>query len=594
VYGFYNTLLKIDLTGHSSTTQEISDDLLTRYLGGKGLATHLLLQLNPPGVDPLGPENHLVFTVGPVAATRVWGSCRYGVFTKSPQTGFYAESYSGGTVAEYIAATGYDAIVLHGRSEELVWIEIADDTVRFHSAEDLRGLDTYTTEDRIKEWIRENRPETPKCGVSVVGPAAENGVTFALIENDYWRSAGRTGAGAVLGAKNVKAVAFRGSRKAKVADPELVAAFARELTERSKTDNGVKAYKRLGTPMMVDVLNEAKAFPTRYWSKGQSEHRENINATALHERCEVKANACRKCFMACGRLSTVKDGKHKGLTVEGPEYETIYAFGGLCEVDNIEDILYLNDVCDRLGMDTITAGNLAGLAIEAARQGRIDLRLDYGDTEAIAQLLEDIAYRRGHGSVLADGIKAAAEQWGMVDQAIHVKGLEPAGYDPRVLKGMGLAYGTSDRGACHLRATFYKPEIAGMIDRDQIKGKSEMFVDWEDRLTFFDALILCRFYRDMYQWQELATMVRGTTGLDLGDDEMKAVARRIADNTRLFNIREGLTPEDDMLPKRFSKEVLPEAGKVISEEDMRLLLKNYYRARGWDESGVPASMEVSE
>ncbi len=594
MYGFYNTLLDIDVSSRTSSTQKISDELLERYLGGKGLATHLLLQLNPPGVDPLGPENHLIFTVGPVTATRVWGSCRYGVFTKSPQTGFYAESYSGGTVAEYIAATGYDAIVLHGRSEQLIWIEVADDRVEFHSAEELRGLDTYDTEDRIKEWIRENRPETPQCGVSVVGPAAENAVSFALIENDYWRSAGRTGAGAVLGAKNVKAIAFRGSRKAVAADKDLIASFAAELTERSKTDNGVKAYKKLGTPMMVDVLNEAKAFPTRYWSKGQSDNRENINATALHERCDVKPHACRKCFMACGRLSTVREGKHQGLTVEGPEYETIYAFGGLCEIDNIEDIIYLNDVCDRLGMDTITAGNLAGLAIEAARQGRIDLQLDYGDTGAIASLLEDIAYRRGHGDVLANGIKAAAEKWDMVDQAVHVKGLEPAGYDPRVLKGMGLAYGTSDRGACHLRATFYKPEISGMIDRDQITGKSEMFVEWEDRLTFFDALILCRFYRDMYQWQELTTMVRGTTGLDLSVDEMKAVARRIADNTRLFNIREGLTPDDDKLPKRFSQEVLPEAGQVISEEDMWMLLKNYYKARGWDEKGRPAPAAASK
>ncbi|WP_136799750.1 aldehyde ferredoxin oxidoreductase family protein [Desulfosediminicola ganghwensis] len=587
MYGFYNKLLKIDVTDNSFESIEITDELLREQMGGKGLASHLLMQLNPPGVDPLGPDNHLIFSVGPVAATRVWGSCRYGVFTKSPQTGFYAESYSGGTVAEYIAATGYDAIVFHGRSEELVWVEVSDDTVRFHSAEQLRGLDTYATEDRIKQWISANRPETPKCGVSVVGPAAENGVTFALIENDYWRSAGRTGAGAVLGAKNIKAIAFHGRQKAEVADPKLVAAFARELSERSKTDNGVKAYKKLGTPMMVDVLNEARAFPTRYWSKGQSEHRENINATALHERCEVRPNACRKCFMACGRLSTVKSGKHQGLTVEGPEYETIYAFGGLCEVDNIEDILYLNDLCDRLGMDTITAGNLVGLAIEAVLQGRIELDLSYGDTEAIARLLRDIAYRQGYGDVLADGIKVAAEQWDMVDQAIHVKGLEPAGYDPRVLKGMGLAYGTSARGACHLRATFYKPEITGMSDPEKIQGKSEMFVEWEDRLTFFDTLILCRFYRDMYQWQELATMVKGVTGLDLSEQAMVAISRRITDNTRLFNIREGLTVEDDRLPKRFAREVLPESGRVISEENMTILLGNYYKTRGWDEEGIP-------
>ncbi len=587
MYGFYNLLLKIDVTAQTFEREELPDDLLEKYLGGKGLATHLLLQRNPPGVEPLAPENHLIFTTGPVAATKVWGSCRYGVFTKSPQTGFYAESYSGGTVAEYIAATGFDAIDISGRSEKPLWIEISDDTIHFHPAKELWGLDTYETEDRIKAWISENRPDSPKCGVSVVGPAAENGVSFALIENDYWRSAGRTGAGAVMGAKNIKAIAFYGKARAEAADQEAVTAFSREIAQRSRTDAGVKAYKTYGTTMMVDLLNKVKAFPTRYWSKGQVDHREKINAAALQEKCTVKAHACRKCLMACGRLSTVKEGKHEGLTVEGPEYETIYAFGGLCEIDNIEDILYLNDVCDRLGMDTITAGNLAGLAIEAARQGRIDLDIDYGDTEAVVELLYDIAYRRGHGNTLADGIKTAAEEWNMTDQAIHVKGLEPAGYDPRVLKGMGLAYGTSDRGACHLRATFYKPEIAGLIDPDQIEGKSEMFTEWEDRLTFFDALILCRFYRDMYQWQELAAMTKATTGLDLTDGEMQAIAQRITDDTRLFNLREGLTPADDKLPKRFSQEMLPEAGKVISEEEMQLLLQNYYRARGWDENGVP-------
>ncbi|PIE72648.1 MAG: aldehyde:ferredoxin oxidoreductase [Deltaproteobacteria bacterium] len=587
MYGFYNLLLKIDVTAQTFEREELPDDLLEKYLGGKGLATHLLLQRNPPGVEPLAPENHLIFTTGPVAATKVWGSCRYGVFTKSPQTGFYAESYSGGTVAEYIAATGFDAIDISGRSEEPLWIEISDDTIHFHPAKELWGLDTYETEDRIKAWISENRPDSPKCGVSVVGPAAENGVSFALIENDYWRSAGRTGAGAVMGAKNIKAIAFYGKARAEAADQEAVTAFSREIAQRSRTDAGVKAYKTYGTTMMVDLLNKVKAFPTRYWSKGQVDHREKINAAALQEKCTVKAHACRKCLMACGRLSTVKEGKHEGLTVEGPEYETIYAFGGLCEIDNIEDILYLNDVCDRLGMDTITAGNLAGLAIEAARQGRIDLDIDYGDTEAVVELLYGIAYRRGHGNTLADGIKTAAEEWNMTDQAIHVKGLEPAGYDPRVLKGMGLAYGTSDRGACHLRATFYKPEIAGLIDPDQIEGKSEMFTEWEDRLTFFDALILCRFYRDMYQWQELAAMTKATTGLDLTDGEMQAIAQRITDDTRLFNLREGLTPADDKLPKRFSQEMLPEAGKVISEEEMQLLLQNYYRARGWDENGVP-------
>jgi aldehyde:ferredoxin oxidoreductase len=587
VHGFYNVVLRIDVTTQSFDPMHVTDELTGRFLGGKGLATHLLLNHNPAGVDPLSAENHLIFAIGPATGTRVWGSCRYGVFTKSPQTGFYTESYSGGTVAEYMAKTGFDAFMLHGKADTPVWIEISDDNVIFHPADDLMGLDTYQTEDRVKDWIRDHRPENPKSGVVVIGPAAENGVRFAVIENDYWRSAGRTGVGTVMGAKNIKAIAFRGSRKKEIADPERVADFARKMAVNSKEDKAVQAYKSCGTPMMVEMLNNAGAFPSRYWSKGQSEYRDGFNAAALLERCDVSPNACLKCFMACGKLSVVREGRHKGLKMEGPEYETIYAFGGLCEIRDIEDIIYMNDICDRLGMDTISAGNLAAFAIEAARQERIALDIDYGDVDGIAALLEDIAYKRGHGTVLAEGIRYAARKWDMEDQAIHVKGLEPAGYDPRALKGMGLAYGTSDRGACHLRTTFYKPELAGMVDKDSYDGKIDLFTNWEDRLTLFDAMILCRFYRDMYQWEEMATMIKGVTGLDLSEEEMRTIARRISDETRLFNIREGLTPEDDKLPKRFSREALPETGKVIDEAQMLQLLKDYYAARGWNENGVP-------
>lgn len=587
MFGFYNMALRVDVTQSAFELQMISDEVLAQTLGGKGLATHLLLAHNPPGVDPLSADNHIIFAAGPVAGSSIWGSCRHGVFSKSPQTGFYSESYSGGRVAENIAACGFDAIVIHGAADAPIWLEICEETVYFHSAEALWGLDTYQTEDRVKAWVKENRPGAGSCGVVCIGPAGENLVSFAVIENDYWRSAGRTGVGAILGAKKIKAIAFHGKRKRALADDALVRAFSKQLAVEGKENAGVIAYKTKGTPMLVDVMNNAGGFPTRYWQKGRYEGANKINADALHQRCDVKPHACLKCFMACGRLSTVKEGRHAGLQVEGPEYETIYAFGGLCEIDSIEEIIYLNDICDRLGMDTISAGNLAALTIEAARQGRIDRRIDYGDVDAIAQLLADIAYRKDIGEMLARGIRAAAGDWGMADQAIHVKGLEPAGYDPRVLKGMGLAYGSSDRGACHLRATFYKPELAGIVDPEKIEGKAVVFSEWEDRLTLFDTLILCRFYRDLYQWEQLGTMIKGTTGLDLDVQGMRSIAANVCDNTRRFNLREGLRPEDDMLPRRFHREALPESGKVITEDQMRRLMADYYAARGWDPDGKP-------
>lgn len=587
MFGFYNTIANIDATGHTWQKQEVPDTVLNNTLGGKGLGAHLLLERNPPKTDPLGPDNHLIFAIGPTVGTSVWGSCRYGVYTKSPQTGYFSESYSGGTVAARMAKTGFDAVVIRGASQKPVWLEISDRDIVFHDAGDLAGKDTFETEDRVRSWIQENRPDAKNCGVITIGPAGENRVAFAVIENDYWRSAGRTGVGAVMGSKNIKAVAFWGNAKKQAADPELIKEITRELSARSKEDKGVHAYKTMGTPMLVDIMNEAGGFPTRYWSRGRADHRDKINAGALHERCDVEPHACLQCFMACGRLSTVKQGRHQGLKIEGPEYETIFAFGGLCEVTEIEEIAYLNDICDRLGIDTITAGNLAGFAIEAAREGKIDHDIDYGDVDKIARLLEDIAFRRGIGEVLARGIRHAAKMWSMEDRAIHVKGLEPAGYDPRVLKGMGLAYGTSDRGACHLRATFYKPELSGLIDRDQIEGKAEMFAEWEDRLTVFDCLVLCRFYRDLYQWEELGRMIRAATGLAMDKEAMRALAASVTNNARRFNIREGMTPADDRLPKRFHREVLPETNQVITEEQMEVLLKEYYRARGWDAAGNP-------
>jgi aldehyde:ferredoxin oxidoreductase len=585
--GFYNRLLFIDVGEKTFTVEPIEDDLLKKCLGGKGLASFLLLAHNPARVDPLGPDNRLIFATGPVAGSSVWGSCRHGVYTKSPQTGFFSESYAGGTVAEHMASTGYDAVIIYGAAQRPVWLEITAETVEFHSAIDLWGRDTFATEDAVKQSVREMRPEVKKCGVVTIGPAGENRVCFAVIENDYWRSAGRTGVGAVMGSKMIKAVAFHGDRKKEWADADQLTNFCREFARRNKDNPGVKAYKTKGTPMLVDIMNDVGGFPTRYWHKGRSENRHGFNADALHVRCEVKPHACLKCFMACGRLSVVKAGRHKGLKVEGPEYETIYAFGGLCEVGDIEEIVFLNDVCDRLGMDTITAGNLAAFTIEAVHQERLTYDIDYGKVEGIAQLLEDIAYRRGVGDVLAQGIRIAAREWRMEEQAIHVKGLEPAGYDPRILKGMGLAYGSSDRGACHLRATFYKPELSGLVDPDQIDGKADIFTEWEDRLTIFDTLILCRFYRDLYQWEELATIIGAITGLRLDSAAMRRIAADVTDAARRFNIREGLRPIDDRIPERFHREPLPETGKVITTEQMEQLLGDYYRARGWNEKGEP-------
>jgi aldehyde:ferredoxin oxidoreductase len=582
--GFYGRYIRIDLTHKTFSVEPLADEVLIRYLGGKGLAAWLLTELNPPGVDPLAPENTLIFATGPLGNSMIWGSCRYGVYTKSPLTGLFCESYAGGKTPDAIDTAGYDAVVIQGRAAEPTVLVVHPGGAEFHPAGDIWGMETYAAEEELNARLA--RPEYRRKGAVVIGPAAENLVRFAVVENDKWRSAGRTGAGTVMGAKRLKGILFTGDRKRPQADANGVKEFAKNFISTFKDHAAANAYKNLGTPMLVKMTNTAGAFPTRYWQQGTCAHWEKISAEALLRQCSVKPNACGKCFMACGRLSTVKEGRHAGLTIEGPEYESIYAFGGLCLVDDIAEIAWLNDICDRLGIDTITAGNLCAFTIEAVKRGRVNFKIDYGDVDAIATLLGMIARREGIGEVLSQGIRHAAQAWGLEDIAVHVKGLEPAGYDPRPLKGMGLAYGTSDRGACHLRATFYKPELSGMIPTDQIAGKAELFLEFESRLSVFDTLVLCRFYRDFYLWDKLGEVIRRVTGLDAGEKALKEKALAVATLIRKFNLREGMTPADDRLPK-FLHRPLQDTGKVITEAEMETLLQDYYRLHGWDERGVP-------
>jgi aldehyde:ferredoxin oxidoreductase len=579
--GFFNRLIIIDVSSQKVTIEPIKEDVLKQYMGGKGLGTRLLLEHNPPQVDALSPDNSFIMGLGPATDSKLYGSCRYGIYTKSPLTGFYGESYSGGSVAISMSRAGYDFVILKGASDHPVWLEISDTDVKFHDADDLWGKESYETEDLVKE-----RCGVKGCGALVIGPAGENLVRFAVVENDYWRSAGRCGMGAVLGSKKVKALVFHGSCRREFHDPEKIKKYAKNMLQELKDHPATNIYRTQGTPVMVAGLNNAGAFPTKYWSKGKCEHWEKINAQSMKERLDPKPRSCRTCFMGCGKFVTVKEGRHKGLQLEGPEYETIYAFGGLCMIDSIEDIVWLNDICDRLGMDTMSAGNLVALAIEASQRGKIQENLPYGDADVVADLLYKIARREGLGGLIAEGIKTASVELDMEDVAIHVKGLEPAGYDPRVLKGMGLAYAISPRGACHLRSTFYKPELSGMIDPDQVEDKAEMFLDFEDRCTLFDTIIFCRFYRDFYTWEELASVFEMTTGESFSKSDLQAMAARITDDTRRFNLREGLTVKDDRLPKRFLEEKL-ENGKGITEEQMNYLVQDYYKLRGWDTKGIP-------
>ena len=570
--GFWNKCLRVDLDRGTWRTEPLSDDLLARTLGGKGLGTALLLAENPPGVDALSPGNRFILTTGPVTGTSMWGQSRFAAFSKSPATGGFAESYCGGTLAPKIKGCGVDAVILEGRRPALSFLAIEEQGVTFHDAEPFRGWTTERAEDALLAL------SSPGAGAMTIGPAGENGVRFACIKSDRWRSLGRCGLGAVLGSKNVKGISFCGARRAAISDPDgmrrIISAIARKGNE-----NPVSAlYRKYGTPMQVALTNAQNCFPTRYWRSGHFARWERISADYMIENFDVVSRPCPNCFLQCTKFCRVRHGRHAGLELEGPEYETIYALGGLNEVDSLEEVAWLNDLCDKLGLDTMSAGNMAAFAVEARARGRLDWDMDYNQPDRIAELFTLIAEGRGVGAVLGQGIKRASAELGLEDLAIHVKGLEPAGFEPRVLKGMGLAYATAARGACHLRGAFYKAELSGLVDKAAVAGKAAQVIDFEDRAALSDSLILCRFFRDLILWDDLGDIIAAATGRSFTKEELEILANEITIDGRRFNLREGLGAEDDRLPPRFLREKTAE-GMSLGPDEMGVMLGEYNAVR---------------
>ncbi len=574
--GVFGKILLIDLNVRAFKEENLDDSIYEKNIGGKGLASYLLLKKNPAGVDPLAPQNNLIFAVGPANGFPIWGANRYAAFSKSPLTGIFSESYSGGKAFLPIAKTGYDAIVINGKAENWTYLEIRNKSVSFKEASFLVGKDSLQTEEELRRLY-----PGQNVAILTIGPAGENLVKFAYINNDKGRSLGRTGLGAVMGSKKIKALVFIGNQNKEPDSSELLKSFWKEQFEIGIKHPVFERYKKFGTSMMVDITTFVEAFPSKYWQEGTVPFVDKINGGALNSECEVKPRSCTFCFVSCTRMTTVKKGRHRGLKLDGPEYETIGAFGGLNLIGDIKEIAYLNDLCDRLGVDTITTGNVTGFAIEASKRNKINFKVDYGDVDRIAELIKMIAYREGIGDLFAEGVRFAAKELGLEEIAIQVKGLELPAFEPRYLKGMGLGFAVSDRGACHLRTTFYKPELTGLIPPEQVEGKAAMLLEYEDRLAIYDTLVLCRFFRDIYFWKELGTIIKGTMGLDYGEKELREISAQIALNIREFNLREGMKPEDDFLPDYFFKKPLGKHKIILDRNEFQRMIKEYYQLRGF-------------
>ncbi len=588
----YGLIYWIDLSTGKQRKEHVSDDLSWKFIGGKGIGAKILYDITDAGTNPLGPENPLIFAIGPFTGTAVPYSGKGTFIFKSPQTGIIGESVVGGTFGAAFRWIGATAMVITGKSEKPVYLVVREDGIEIKDASHLWGKTIYQTEDELKK-------EYGRSSIASIGPAGENLVKFAAIGNEKWRQAGRTGGGAVMGSKKLKAIVIDyDTMKWDAADPDGVRKYtAEEIIPRAREE--LKSYFERGTPGLVELANEWGFFPSYYWSRGSVEGWDRIAWEAIEKEVFVHAKGCFGCPTPCGRYSKVREGNYAGSEVE-LEYETIYSIGGLAAITDIKAIVWLNDLIDGLGMDTITLGNIFGFAIEAYKRGKLDpgFKLDYGDPESLYRLTEMIAKREGVGNILAEGVRAASEKLGLEDLAIHVKGLEPAGYDPRTLKSMILSYGASSRGACHLRFMGYYADIKGLGgDRKTISmDKTKVLTDLEEKGVLEDSFVICKFTRTLIDWEQMAKYYTLITGKETRVEDLRNAARRIINLVRMYNVRLGIRRKDDRLPRRLFRESFIHNGeeRKITEEEQERFLDYYYEIRGWDKNGVPREETLSK
>ncbi len=589
--GYAGKILRVDLTSGRFRTEPVDETMARDYLGGRGFAARLIYD-EVKGADPLGPDNKLVLASGPLAGVFMPAGAKATFAAKSPATGIYGDANIGGHLAAELKYAGYDAIIFEGRAPAPVYLYIDDGEIDLRPADHLWGQGAVESEQSLKRQLGD------EFQIATIGPAGENMVYFACIGHDIGRQAGRTGVGAVMGSKNLKALAIRGSGGVEVADLDEVQRIGREMILKLNNDPGLQVWHDYGLTSVATWANSIGALPTRNYQSGFFEAVDGISHEAMKERIYLSTKACFGCPMACGKFVEVKE---RGVRVEGPEYETVALIGSNCGFDRIEDVAYLNQVCDDLGLDTISAGNAIAFAIECYEKGVIGpketegLELRFGDADAFAELARRIAHRQpGIGEALANGVKHAAEVFGdgCDRYAIQVKGLEWSGYEARGAPAMMLAYATCDIGAHHNRAWAITHDIA--TGRDQLEGKAEKVIELQHIRPLFDLLGACRL-----QWVEMGLdlqyypqIYNAITGNHATWEELLECAERVFNLTRLYAARElpGFGRSFDYPPARFMEEPVPTGetqGRLISREQMDWLLDRYYELRGWDRNGLP-------
>jgi len=619
MHGYAGQWLRVDLDSGKSWVEPLDAMRARRYVGGRGMAARILLDETPPGCDPFGPANRLVFATGPLTGTYAPGSGRFVVAGKSPATDGFGEAYTGGFVAHELKYAGYDGIVVQGAAAELVYLSIVNDRVEIRPARHLAGRGTLEVEETIKRELGDSETRIISTGL-----AGEKRVRYACIMNDTDRAAGRTGLGAVMGAKNLKAIAIRGTGRVTLADPKKFREYAladlAKIRKHPWLGDSPTSAGALGTAGGVEDLSSMGILPTRNWETGTWEHADRISGTAMKNTILIGHRACQSCPVGCTRVVRVPGGPFGGVRPEygGPEYETVASFGSLCENRDLEAIALLNQRCNAYGLDTIQREADLAFAMECFEKGLLTEReigfpLPWGDAPTMVRLLDLIARREGIGDLLAEGARRAAAVLGRgaSDLAVEVKGLELGMHEARGKKGLALSYATAPRGADHMEG-FHDPSLAvpnawpelgvtEAMDRFTLEGKPRAVRLAEDYTSFINTVPLCSFMSltvgGIRNTEEITGMLAAATGWsDLTLAEEMAIGERAYNLARVFTVRESGGAADDRLPAKLARRLRGGASReqVVGNRDIQAALQEYYRLRGWSETGAPTEAKLTE
>lgn len=606
--GWTGKILRVDLTRRSVKVEPLNIAWARDFIGGRGLGARYLFAEMDPRVDALSPDNKLIFATGPLTGTNASCGARYMVVTKGALTGAITTSNSGGHWGPELKFAGYDMVIVEGKAPEPMYLWIYDDEVEIRSARHLWGRTTWETEDLIRE-----ESGVPDAVVASIGPAGERLVRFACIINDRHRAAGRSGVGAVMGSKNLKAIAVRGTRGVALAEPKafLEATWTAKARMAKNPVTG-SGFAKFGTLATMDPINEVGALPTFNHQQGRFEGVQQIGAGALKKSGRLLTNkACFACTIACGRVTKVTGGgverytiytsrKNWRMAAEGPEYENAWSLGADCGIADQDAILMANYLCNELGMDPISMGVTVAAAMELYEKGvlteeQCGIALRFGSGGALLKMVEDTGWRRGIGAELAEGAMRLTARFGHPELFMGVKGQEFPAYDPRGLQGMGLGYATSNRGACHLRAFTAGAEVFGKMDRTATDGKAELTKKLQDTgAGSYDASGLCSFVDSAIGPKDVVPMLAAATGLPYTVEEILKIGERIHNLERLFNLRAGFTAKDDTLPRRMLAEPTPSGPSAGMVNRLAEMLPRYYEIRGWDADGRPTPAKLAD